>query len=402
MYLSEHLIGKIEETLKRFDSSFYFYDLDALKSHLEVVSGELDPNIKLWYACKANPMSAVLKVLRNMRFGVDVASTGELHQVMNAGIKGENIIATGPGKSKEYLKHLLINNVQTIVLESINQLKWLDEVSNELNQKTNALIRIQLDWKEGKSVLGGDSITPFGLGIKDWKDVDFDQFKNVNIKGFHVFQWGNIMETSKLNEIWSKTVEEILAFAKEKDLSTEIIDLGGGLGVPYDLTSTGINFSEVHDILKDVRQKYQLKTIWMELGRYTVAECGYYVTKIIDIKEVRGKKLVVTEGGINHAARVALTQQAFPCHALYQSQNDETTEYQVHGPLCTALDHLGIFQLPNNLKIGDRLVFNKAGAYGFTESMPYFLCHELPAEVISYNGDLMIPRPPKTAYDWMI
>lgn len=402
MYLSKHLIGKIEDTLKRFDSSFYFYDLDALKAHLEIVSSELDPNIKLWYACKANPMSAVLKVLRNMKFGVDVASSGELHQVMNAGIRGENIIATGPGKSKEYLHHLLVNNVQTIVLESTNQLAWLDEVSEKLGQKTNALVRIQLDWKEGKSVLGGGAITPFGLGIKDWESVDFSKFKHVNIKGFHVFQWGNIMETSKLNEIWSKTVEDILSFAKAKNLSTEIIDLGGGLGVPYDLTSTGIKFSEVHEILKSVKEKYQLQTIWMELGRYTVAECGYYITKIIDIKNVRGKKLVVTEGGINHAARVALTNQAFPCHALYQSAEDKTEEYQVHGPLCTALDHLGTFDLPANLQIGDRLVFNKAGAYGFTESMPYFLCHELPAEVISYNGDLMIPRPPKTAYDWMI
>jgi diaminopimelate decarboxylase len=170
-----------------------------------------------------------------------------------------------------------------------------------------------------------------------------------------------------------------------------------GSGVPYSLDGVDINFSEVHQTLCHIKEKFNLKTIWMELGRYTVANCGYYITKIIDIKEVRGKKLVVTEGGINHAARVALTGQSFPCHALYQDKNDATEKYQVHGPLCTALDHLGDFDLPRNLKIGDRLVFNKAGAYGFTESMPYFLCHELPAEVISYNGDLMIPRPPKTA-----
>jgi len=402
MFLNDYLIKQIEQTIKRFDSSFYIYDLDNLKDHLHKVSDSLDKDIKLWYACKANPMSAVLKVLRNMGFGVDVASTGELHQVMNAGIKGENIIATGPGKSKDYIRHLLLNNVQTIVLESKNQLKWLDEVSLELNQKTNALVRVQLDWKEGKSVLGGDAITPFGLGSADWESVNFHQYENVKIKGFHVFQWGNIMETNKLYEIWSKTVSELLEFAKLKDLSTDIIDLGGGLGVPYDLHSQGINFQEVHDILKKIKDDFNLKTIWMELGRYTVAECGYYVTKIIDIKDVRGKKLVVTEGGINHCARVALTGQAFPAHELYQSKEDETIEYQVHGPLCTALDHLGTFELPTRLKIGDRLVFNKAGAYGYTESMPYFLCHELPAEVILYNGDLMIPRPPKTAFDWMI
>jgi diaminopimelate decarboxylase len=63
---------------------------------------------------------------------------------------------------------------------------------------------------------------------------------------------------------------------------------------------------------------------------------------------------------------------------------------------------LGEFNLSRDLQVGDWLVFHKAGAYGFTESMPYFLCHGLPGEVIKYNDDIMIPRPPKNSFEWMI
>ncbi|MBC76690.1 MAG: diaminopimelate decarboxylase [Halobacteriovoraceae bacterium] len=391
----------IETVIDRFDASFYFYDLDLLRSHLSAMAEILDPDIKLWYACKANPMSAVLKVLRNLGFGIDVASSGELHQVLNSGIKGEHVIATGPGKSRDYLEHLIKNEVKTIVVESYNQVVWLDEAAQKLGKKVDALIRVQLDWNEGKSVLGGDAITPFGLGPEDWKQHDLQQFKNINFKGFHIFQWGNIMDPKKLESIWEKCVENILSLAADLNVSAEIMDLGGGLGVPYKEGQTKIDFKEIHEILVNLKKKYNLKTIWMELGRFTTAECGNYLTKIVDVKEVRGKKLLVTEGGINHCARVALTGQAFPCKALSPS-NVKKVNFQVHGPLCTALDHLGDFDLPEDLKIGDWLIFTMAGAYGFTESMPYFLCHKLPGEALVYNNDLMVPRPPKTSYDWMI
>lgn len=400
--MKTNTLKHVQTVIDRFNASFYFYDLDSLKEHLSQMADALDPDIKLWYACKANPMSAVLKVLRNLGFGIDVASSGELHQVLNSGIKGEHVIATGPGKSKDYLAHLLKNDVKTIVLESYNQALWLEEAAKEQGKKVDALIRVQLDWQEGKSVLGGDAITPFGLGPEDWASCDFSVFKQINFKGFHIFQWGNILSPEKLEQIWEKSLEEIISLSKRLSLPLDIVDLGGGLGVPYHEGEEEIPFEKVHEILVRLKKKHQLKTIWMELGRFTVANCGSYLTKIVDVKNVRGKRLLVTEGGINHCARVALTGQAFPCQALTQTESDQLETFQVHGPLCTALDHLGDFNLPRDIKIGDWLVFKMAGAYGFTESMPYFLCHKLPGEALVYNGDLMVPRPPKTSYDWMI
>lgn len=392
---------KIDSVIERFKAPFFFYNLDYLKEHLESMSKNLDPDIKLWYACKANPMSAILKVLRNLHFGIDVASSGELHQALNTGIDPNEILATGPGKSKEYIRHLVRSGVKTIVLESLNQAYWLNQVALEEKSNIDCLLRVQLDWDQGKSVLGGNDITPFGISAKEWQELDYSKCSNLNIRGFHVFQWGNMLDLAKIELIWRKTIEVTQDLAKTLNIKLEILDLGGGLGVPYNFTDTPLNFKDVHKVLVELKNEYKLSKIWMELGRFTVAECGQYFTKIVDKKTSRGRDILVCDGGINHIARVALTNQAFPATA-YKVGNNETKTYHVHGSLCTALDFLGAFEFSADIKIGDWLVFHKAGAYGFTESMPFFLCHKIAGEVIYYNGDLMIPRPPKTSYDWMI
>lgn len=392
---------KIDQVINRFDAPFFFYDLDKLKNHLSGMANILDPDIKLWYACKANPMSAVLKVLRNLGFGIDVASTGELHQVLNTGIDPKNVLATGPGKSKEYLAHMVESGVQTIVLESLNQAYWLNEVAGEKKIKVDCLLRVQLSWDEGKSVLGGDDITPFGISSDEWLELDRTKTESLNFKGYHVFQWGNILDIEQLEKIWRKTITSIQDLASKLEIPVEVLDLGGGLGIPYTFDKKSIDFNDVHYLLVKLKNEYKLNKIWMELGRYIVGECGYYFTKVTDRKTARGRDILVCEGGINHIARVALVNEAFPAKQ-YKEKNGTQKRFHIHGSLCTALDFLGDFAFNDDITIDDWIVFHQAGAYGFTESMPYFLCHKLPGEVVFYEKDLMIPRPPKTSYDWMI
>lgn len=391
----------INTMIKRLDSSFYFYDLDHLKARLTKISEVLDPDIKLWYACKANPISAILKIFRNLNFGIDVASQGELDQVLRSGVEPQNILSTGPSKSRKYLKSLIHNEVNVVVLESINQAYWLDEIAKETGQTPKVLLRVQLPWEEGKSVLGGDEITPFGLDKDSWRELDFEKCKNLDFQGFHVFQWGNILEIDKLKKIWWKIAEQISDFSKEMNIPLKVVDLGGGLGIPYDNSPSDIDFKDVNDILVEIKNHFKIDKVWMELGRYAVGTCGFYLSQVIDKKHVRGKEILVLDGGINHIARPALTDQSFPAQLLRESNETKRT-YNVHGPLCTALDKLGEFELPEDIDEQDWLVFSNCGAYGFTESMPFFLCHNLPAEVLVYNGDLVTPRTIKSASDWLV
>ncbi|WP_127716185.1 PLP-dependent decarboxylase [Halobacteriovorax sp. HLS] len=401
MFLNPEHKEQLKRVIKRLDSSFYFYDLDGLKSHLTYMRDQKDDSLKLWYACKANPMSAILKIFRNLGFGLDVASQGELEQVLSSGIVPENILSTGPSKSRKYLRSMIRNEVDVVVLESLNQAYWLSEIAQELGARPKVLLRVQLAWDEGKSVLGGDDITPFGLDAPEWKKIDMSRCEQLDFQGFHVFQWGNILDLGKLEHIWTKTIISLQELSADLNIEMKVIDLGGGLGIPYTKEEKEIDFKDVNSLLVKLKKEYKLDIIWMELGRYCTGPYGYYLSQVIDRKTVRGKELLVLDGGINHLARPALTNQSFPCE-LFRDSNAQTTEFTVHGPLCTALDKLGTFQLPDDVDEGDWLVFSQAGAYGFTEAMPFFLCHNLPAEVILYNGDMMTPRTIKSSSDWLI
>lgn len=401
-----HLLNKpyyqnLIKMMEKQGSPFFFYDLDQLQNHLQYMDSLLDQDIKLWYACKANPMSAILKIFRNLNFGFDVASKGELDQALRSGIKADGILSTGPAKSKTYLKSLLDNEVRIIVLESFQQALDLNDLSKDLGIKPKTLLRIQLSWEGGQSVLGGNKITPFGLSPEDWEKYPIKDLTNINIIGLHAFQWGNILDIENLEHIWNETCKRLIKFSKKNELNLEVLDLGGGLGIPYEKDQKNLKFSDVSKILSNLKKKYELKKIWMELGRFAVGECGYYFAKIIDRKKVRGQEILVLNGGINHIARPALVNQFFPCHP-FNISTQKNSIFQIHGPLCTALDYLGTFELPDNLKSDDWLVFSKIGAYGFTEAMPFFLCHEIPSESIFYKGDFMSPRPPKTSNDWMV
>lgn len=388
----------IQQLIEEYDSSFFHYDLDAFEEHLRNIRSELHPDIEVFYACKANPFSPILKTLHTNGFGVDVASLGELHQAKYAGV--ERLIATGPAKSMSYLGRLVDAGVETIICESINQLRDLNDVCQERRLKRDVLLRVQLDWEgQLKSVLGGSAITPFGLGPQDWKKINLSEYTHLSVKGLHCFQWGNILDISQLKEVWETTITQCVKLAHDLHIPLEILDLGGGLGISYN-SEEELSFSAVHDTLLSLKEKYELKKVWLELGRYSIASFGSYFTKIVDVKEVRGKHIIVTEGGINHLARPALVGEAFPCQAVDRPQL-KPKKFSVHGPLCTALDCLGEYDLPHDLKPGDWLEFKKVGAYGFTESMPYFLCHNLAGEAYSYKGETKMLRRPQSP-EWMV
>jgi diaminopimelate decarboxylase len=400
------LVGRhrphLERIIKRLDSSFFYYDLDFLEQHLKHIVDNKDESIKMWFACKANPLSSILKLVRNLGLGVDVASQGELDQVLSSGVRPKEIISTGPSKSRKYIRSLLENEINLVVVESIYQLQWLNEEAHTLGKTARALLRVQLDWEEGESVLGGNSVTAFGLDPKQWHQINLCDYQNVDVIGFHVFQWGNILDPKELETIWTKTCSDICELAQEMKVNIEIIDLGGGLGIAYQDQYQRIDFAAINSILIKLKKEFGLQDIWMELGRYAVGECGLYLSQVIDRKTVRGREILVLDGGSNHIARPALTGQGFPAQVLREDTAKQTQEFHIHGPLCTALDKLGVYQLPRDVDYGDWIVFSQAGAYGFTEAMPFFLCHNLPAEVVSYRGDIMTPRTIKTSADWLV
>ncbi len=382
--LIERNEADVQNSVTRDEDGFYLYDLDQLELHLSSLMQQ--DVIKLWFAVKANPLSRVLKTLAQQGFNFDVASQGELSQVLSQGVSAERILNTGPAKSKQQLKAFLTQGVRTFVVESLNQLQWLNQAASELSCQPQVLLRVQLQWQEGeKNPLGGNEVTAFGLSCQEWQAIKVTDFPTLKINGLHIFQWGNMLSNERMYDLWSQMIDPLLTLAENLAMKLEVLDLGGGLGVDYLQNGQSLSWPTIIADLAKIKARAGVSELWLELGRYAVAEMGYYVTSVVDRKNNFEQQQLVLSGGINHLLRPAITEQPFPV-TLVRESVEEPCYFDLHGPLCTSLDKLGTLLLASDVEVGDQLVFGLAGAYGFTESMPFFLCHQIAAEYVLEQG----------------
>ena len=368
------------------EDGYFLYDLDYLEQHLSSLMQQ--DVIKLWFAVKANPLSRVIKTLAQQGFNFDVASQGELTQVLAQDVPADRILNTGPAKSKRQIKAFLEQGVRTFVVESLNQLQWLNDAASELSCQPQVLLRVQLQWEEGeKNPLGGNEVTAFGLSCQAWETIKVSDFPALNINGLHIFQWGNMLSNERMFELWSQMVSPLLSLAKQLGMTLEVLDLGGGLGVDYLQTGQGLRWEEIVADLAKIKARAGVSELWLELGRFAVAEMGYYVTSVVDRKVNFEHQQLVLAGGINHLIRPAITEQPFPV-AMIRESSASPVYFDLHGPLCTSLDKLGTLAIASDVAVDDQLIFGLAGAYGFTESMPFFLCHQIAAEYVLQQGKI--------------
>jgi diaminopimelate decarboxylase len=390
--------------MAQHEGPVFIYDLDGLQAHathlVQTMAAKLPGRSQLWYACKANPFSPILKVLDHAGFYFDVASMGELTQVLAQGVDPAHILLTGPAKGEVFLRQALSSGVQTFVMESARQIDTLAQLLPEYAPIVpTVLLRVQLQWEgEGSSVLGGSQVTPFGVDLQEAQRIL--QLSPLPISGIHVFQWGNVLDPAELQDIWQISLETAHAIHP----TCSLVDVGGGLGVPYEAHDGSLRWEDAVAALQGAVTKARVPNatkLWMELGRYVVAPYGFFLTRVVDRKTVYGKQMLVLESGVNHLARPMLVGQDFPA-VLLRNSNAGHVPFALHGPLCTSLDSLGVHHLPEDIQVGDVLVFGQVGAYGFTESMPFFLGHDLPAEAVLAGGDVSVVRPNVPAVSWMV
>jgi len=414
--LAHNLLAKVDaekqndnfyeiNTIIESENGYFVYHLDKLKQHLAKLQQQ--NVVKLWYAVKANPLSNIIKCLDQQGFNFDVASVGELSQVLSQAISPQRILNTGPAKSKKQLSYFLQQGVNTFVVESLNQLKWLNESAASLKKQPTVLLRVQLQWQEGeKNPLGGNSLTPFGLATQEWSKIQLSDYPALNICGLHIFQWGNMLSNEKMNSLWSQMVPPLTKLAKQLQMDLKILDLGGGLGLDYSAQneeqSQKLSWEQIIDDLAVIKADAGVEELWLELGRFAVGECGYYVTDVVDKKTNFDEQQLVLAAGINHIIRPAITEQAFPVTTLRAKASTKTEKYHLHGPLCTSLDKLGYVPITADIAIGESLVFGYCGAYGFSESMPFFLCHNVAAEYVFSEGQLQRVRTAQTASEYLM
>ncbi|HEX9082579.1 MAG TPA: hypothetical protein VF768_09885, partial [Holophagaceae bacterium] len=285
----------------------------------------------------------------------------------------------GPGKREaELAKALTLGvRVQAEGWEDLARLEALATGPVDVNLRVHP----GFDLDEGNRIIGGTGPSAFGVDEEDVPAllIRAAALRHVRIRGLHVFAASNQREVATLLAIHGAVLDLARRFHEAHGLILEQIDLGGGLGIPYAPGEAPLDLARFGQGLSELLGAHPWFTgeLILEPGRFLAGPCGVYLARVVRIKESRGTRFAILEGGINHLIRPLLTGQAFPVKAV--GKGDGEVLHTLAGPLCTGLDRLGEVRLPA-LAPGDLLAFGQVGAYGRNEAMTHFLSHPVPPE----------------------
>lgn len=385
-----------EELLERFGSPLHVVDADVIRARWKALRQALPARVDVHYAMKANPSLGVLALLRSLGAGVEIASQGELLAAQRVGFPGERTLYAGPAKTDAELEAAAEAGLLAIHAESHAELLRLDAIGRRRGRAVAAGVRVHVPWtaSESHAIIGGSSATKFGVPEDEARAraPEWARLSGVRVRSLHVFNASNVRDAEALAAGAARTVALGAALA-DAGLPLEQVDVGGGLGVPYAPGETPLDAPLLGRLLAPLCERFRLV---VEPGRYLVAEAGEYLCRVIDVKRCGDVTFLACDGGIHHVLRPALIGQPHPIRRADARATGPIRRYRVVGPLCTSLDSLGDHDLPATER-GDVLAVGCTGAYGFTESMPHFLSHPVPAEVLLDGEAAHLLRPRREA-----
>jgi diaminopimelate decarboxylase len=379
----------VADLADREGTPLYVYDAGVIRQKHTKLADALGP-IELLYSIKANPNQVLCRLLAGLGCGAEVASGGELEVALATGFEPDRIIYAGPVKADPELEAAVAAGIRAFVIESPRELARLDAICGSLGKKARALLRISapaLSHNGLEIELGG--ATKFGVDEEDAGASYGSQTPdNVEIVGIHHFGVSNTLKVDVILASVEHTIRSGHRVFGELGHKLEVVDLGGGAGIPYSEAEREIEIDFLKAGLRRIMERDEAKGVgfsW-ESGRYLVGECGVYVSRVLDVKESRGKRFVITDGGIHHFSRGLVTGVQHPIRLATKLNQDRTQVYEIGGPICNPLDYLGRSVKLPPVEVGDLIGVFHAGAYGKTMSMLQFLSRPEPKEIVVEGG----------------
>jgi diaminopimelate decarboxylase len=353
------------------------------------------------YAVKANPNLDLLRALDPHIHGLDVSSGGELKLALEAGYAPSRLSFTGPGKSLPELREAVRLGCGEIVVESMDELADVQNITQEFDRVARVLLRISpRSMPKGFGVNMAGRPSQFGIDEEHLDEAlqTLSSMKSIHLAGFHIYAGAQCLNAESIVENFLNYMRIFREFAQRHKLQPEILVFGGGIGIPYHEGENAVDLDYVAEQINPALDallglpEFQRATLLLEIGRYLVGEAGYFLTSVRRIKHSRGRHMAICDGGLNnHLAACGhfgtiihrnYMISRLPTQASLEPAT-ELQEFDVFGPLCTTIDQLARQLRLSDLACGDVLAIHHSGAYGFTASPMMFISHRWAKEVIA-------------------
>lgn len=398
---------------KNYGTPLYVYNFDAIQSRLQLLRTLFGGKIQIYYAVKANSNLKLLTYMRPLIDGLDISSAGEMKQSILANYQTDQLSFAGPGKTPQELEFAVNNNCGSINVESIDELRTLITITEQLSCKANIFLRINpAQLTPQFAIKMGGKATQFGIeeeNIDQAISLILQHNHRFNFIGYHIYAGTQCLDPQGLLDNLAYTLDLAQRLAARHSVKPKKLNLGGGFGLPYFENDQELNIKEVAQSITSMLRTFEKTSALnssyvLELGRYIVGEFGYYLTTILAIKESRGKTFCIIDGGM-HQNMSASGNFGQIIRKNYKIRNlshcfEPMKKVDLAGCLCTTLDTLATNISINSPKVGDVLLFENSGAYGFTASPLLFLGHQTPKEILIREGQVEIIRSSKELTDF--
>ncbi len=367
----------IKKICTKNDTPFYIYSSNEIINNYKILNSKLKKiDCLIAYAVKANSNISILRLLARCGAGADVVSIGEFRKAIKAGINPNKIVFSGVGKKKEEIEEALEAKILQFNVESFDEMKTVAAIAAEKRIKANVALRVNPDIKAGghPKISTGKKTDKFGVSIQDALNVySFaKENKYLNVAGVDMHIGSQILKIEPYKSAFNRIIKFTSDLEKEGH-SIKNVDLGGGIGVNYSVSSKkNLFLSKYLDLIKTTYNRLNKKII-IEPGRFLVADSGILVTKVIYKKENENKNFIIIDAGMNDFMRPALYSAKHQIKSLIKNDRFfKSSKYDVVGPICETSDTMAeSITLDKNIKQGDYLYITQVGAYGAVMSSNY-------------------------------
>jgi diaminopimelate decarboxylase/aspartate kinase len=354
----------------------YVYDLATVRARARALAGITAVDRRL-YALKANAHPAILRALHAEGFGFECVSLAEVERVFAAvpGVDPQQVLFTPSFAPRAEYAAALARGV-TVTVDNVALLRDWDG----LFQGRDLFLRLDPGFGAGHhaKVRTGGKEAKFGLSPDALDDaVAAARAAGARVTGLHAHIGSGIFEASQWAQVYA-----LLARLADRVGTVRHLDIGGGLGVAYDGEDAGFDLVAYAAVLAQLKAATPQYALWIEPGRYLVAEAGVLLARVTQTATKDGVRRVGLDAGMNALIRPALYDAWHDIVNLTRVDDAPGAAAEVVGPICESSDVLGHGRrLPAATAEGDVVLVAHAGAYGFTMANTYNL-RALPAEEV--------------------
>ena len=363
----------ITDIIAEHGTPAYIYSRATLERHWHAFDNSFGTHPHLiCFAVKSNSNIALLNVMAKLGSGFDIVSQGELERVLVAGGEASKVVFSGVAKSHSEIERALDVGIRCFNVESIPELHRINDVAGKMGKIAPISLRVNpdVDAKTHPYISTGLKENKFGVSVQQAREVYSlaKTLPNVKIMGMDCHIGSQLTELQPFLDATDRLIV-LMEQLKEDGIELHHLDLGGGLGVPYNGEEPPHPTEYTEALLAKLKNYPNLEII-LEPGRAISANAGILVTKVEYLKSNEDRNFAIVDTGMNDMIRPALYEAYMQITEVNQSLDRKKAIYDVVGPICETSDFLG---KGRELAIaeGDLIAMRSAGAYGATMSSTY-------------------------------